>query len=267
MTNYRKCTNRIKDKSGFFDKKTCKTKIHNLRTICSFKRNIKPPFKKGWVKHYSLCNTKILKPDLKCNYSFDKTGKTIKATCKNKNKICRYTRNIVLPEEYDVGSHAVPSMCRTTVLKQGKPFHFPSKLKCERTLNKTGKFTKSVCKKKTDTIMRECKYTDRTINLGKIKVRCVTPKSKRKQSNRKQSKHKHNTRKQSKRIRGGTINPLAEIGTMFGTLGGSLQGVVSSLSVPVTTAYNPSLPINPTPSSQFVTNELPQSIPSIFKSL
>ncbi len=78
-------------------------------------------------------------------------------------------------------------------------------------------------------------------------------------------------RKKSKRItrkrRGGTINPFTEIGTMFGTLGSSLQGVVSSLSVPVTTAYNPSLPINPTPSSQFVTNQLPQSIPTIFKTL
>ena len=70
-----------------------------------------------------------------------------------------------------------------------------------------------------------------------------------------------------KKIRGGTVNPISEIGSMFGTLGSSIQSAVSSLYVPLTTAYNPSLPISASPSSQFITNQLPQSIPTIFKSL
>ena len=257
-----KCTNRIKDKSGFFDTNTCKTKLHNLRTICSFKRKIKPPFKKGWQKHYSLCNTKILKPvntpKLKCNYSFDKTGKSVKVICKNKinnkNEICTYTRKTILPQEFELGVHKVPSLCKTTVLKKGKPLHFPSDLKCKHLPDKTGKFTKSICKKKTDTIMRECKYTTRKTHWGTLKVKCARPKSKRKQSKRKQ-------------IRGGTINPISEIGSMFGTLGSSLQSVVSSLTIPNAPAFNPALPINAAPSSQYLSPPLTQSISSIFKSI
>jgi hypothetical protein len=264
LSNYRTCTNRIKDKSGFFDKKTCKTKLHNLRTICSFKRNIKPPFKKGWVKQYSLCNTKILKPKLECNYSFDKTGKTMKAICKKNNKICTYSRNIVLPEEYKVGEYAVSAMCRTRVLKKGKSVYFPSKLKCKHTLNKTGKIVNSVCKKKTNTIMRECTYSDKKVHLGKIKVKCNKTKNKSKQSKRKQSKSKQSKSKR-KTLRGGTVNPIAEIGSMFGTLGSSLQSVVSSLTIPPATAFNPSLPISADPSKQFINNNLTQPISTIYK--
>jgi hypothetical protein len=259
-----KCTNRIKDKSGFFDTKTCKTKLHNLRTICSYKRKIKPPFKKGWVKQYSLCNTKILKPvdtpKLKCNYSFDKKGKTVKVICKskinNKNEICTYTRKTILPQDYELGVHKVPSLCKTTVLKKGKPLHFPSDLKCKRIPDKTGKFTKQICKNKTDTIMRECKFNTRKTQWGTLKVKCTRPKSTRK---RKQSKRKP--------LRGGTVNPISEIGSMFGTLGSSLQSVVSSLTVPNTLAFNPPLPINAAPSSQYLSPPLTQSISSIFKSI
>ena len=77
---------------------------------------------------------------------------------------------------------------------------------------------------------------------------------------------RRNTMRRTK-IRGGTVNPISEIGSMFGTLGSSIQSAVSSLYVPLTTAYNPSLPISASPSSQFITNQLPQSIPTIFKSL
>lgn len=69
-----------------------------------------------------------------------------------------------------------------------------------------------------------------------------------------------------KLIRGGTVNPLAEIGTMFGTINNSLQSVVSSLYVPVTPSYNPSLPISASPSSQFLTNQFNQPISSIYTS-
>ena len=50
------CTSKIINN---YDVKTCKTKILNLRSDCSFKRNIKPPFKVGWHKKYLVCNKKI----------------------------------------------------------------------------------------------------------------------------------------------------------------------------------------------------------------
>lgn len=88
--------------------------------------------------------------------------------------------------------------------------------------------------------------------------------SKRKTNKRKQSKRKTNKRKT---LRGGTVNPIAEIGSMFGTLGSSLHSIVSSLSVPVTPAFNPSHPISADPSKQFMNNEITQPISTIYKSL
>jgi hypothetical protein len=146
---------------------------------------------------------------------------------------------------------------------------YESNVKCKTHINKNGKKI-SICSSGPGKIITTCKSLHTKIpKLGEYNVSVKCKKTMVKQSKRKQSKRKQSKRKQSKRktLRGGTVNPITEIGSMFGTLGSSLQSVVSSLSVPVTTAYNPSLPINPSPSSQFVTNELPQSIPSIFKSL
>jgi len=255
-----KCINKIKDKSGFFDTRTCKTKLLNLRKICTFKRKIKPPFKKGWQKNDVLCNTKILKPldtpTFKCNRSIDKNGKFVKTICKKKindmEEICVHARNI--PSPFKIGKHKDTVLCKTTILKRGKTLHFPANLKCKYTLDKTGKFKKTICKKKTDTILRQCKYTTKKTIFGKLNVKCTIPKSKRKQS-------------KSKKIRGGTVNPISEIGSMFGTLGSSLQSVVSSLTIPSAPAFNPPLPINPAPSSQYTSPQLTQTISTIFKSI
>ena len=90
--------------------------------------------------------------------------------------------------------------------------------------------------------------------------------TKRRTTKRRTTKRR-TTKGNSKMLRGGTVNPISEIGSMFGTLGSSLQSVVSSLSVPLTTAFNPPLPINAAPSSQYLTPPLTQSISSIFKSI
>ena len=186
-----KCINKIKDKSGFFDTRTCKTKLLNLRKICTFKRKIKPPFKKGWQKNDVLCNTKILKhldtPTFKCNRSIDKKGKFVKTICKKKindmEEICAHARNI--PSPFKIGKHKDTILCKTTILKRGKTLHFPANLKCKYTLDKTGKFKKTICKKKTDTILRQCKYTTNKTLMGKLNVKCTIPKSK--QNKRKQT--------------------------------------------------------------------------------
>ncbi len=101
-------------------------------------------------------------------------------------------------------------------------------------------------------------------NSKNISIHRKTKKLNQSKRKSKQSKRKTNKRKT---LRGGTVNPIAEIGSMFGTLGSSLQSVVSSLSVPVTPAFNPSHPISADPSKQFMNNELIQPISTIYKSL
>lgn len=268
------CTSKIINN---YDVKTCKTKILNLRSDCSFKRNIKPPFKVGWHKKYLVCNKKILKPlytsDVKCKgkpkcknnsnriftsiytphvtckRTFDKTGKTLKSICiNNENKKCKYTRNIRLP--FKLGISKVSALCKTTILNPDKPPHMPASLKCKHTFDKKSKLINSKCKKKTDTIMRQCKYTSKITHFGKVKGRCTTAK-----------------RKTKRRIRGGTVTPLPDVMSMFGTLGNSIQSMMSTLYVPPTAAYNPSLPISSNPSSQYLLSPLTQPISTIYKSL
>lgn len=260
-----KCINKIKDKSSFFDTRKCKTKLLNLRKICTFKRNIKPPFKKGWQKHYLFCNTKILKPPdtqgFKCNRSIDKKGKFVKLICKNKindvDEICTYARSIHSP--FKIGKHKDTILCKTTVLKPGKSSHLPANLKCKHKLDKIGKITKTLCKNKTDTILRQCKYTTKKPLMGTLKLKCTRPKSRHKKIMSKQTI--------SKKIRGGTVTPLPDVMSMFGTLGNSIQSMMSTLYVPPTAAYNPSLPISSNPSSQYLLSPLTQPISTIYKSL
>ena len=90
--------------------------------------------------------------------------------------------------------------------------------------------------------------------------------TKRRTTKRRTTKRR-TTNSKNKLLRGGTVNPISEIGSMFGTLGSSLQSVVSSLYVPVTTAFNPPLPINAASSSQYLSPPLTQSIATIFKSI
>ena len=70
-----------------------------------------------------------------------------------------------------------------------------------------------------------------------------------------------------KLIRGGTVNPMSELGNMFGSISNSLQSAVNSLYVPPATAYNPSLPISISPSSQYINNQLTQPLSTIYKSI
>jgi hypothetical protein len=125
-----------------------------------------------------------------------------------------------------------------------------------------------------DNIIKVCKHTKKmsttsSPKLGSYTVTAICTKKKINLSKRKTNKRKPNKRKPNKRkiLRGGTVNPIAEIGSMIGTLGSSLQSVVSSLSVPVTPAFNPSHHISADPSKQFMNNELTQPISTIYKSL
>ena len=169
-----KCVNKI-DKSGKFDIKTCKSKLDNLRRICTFKRNIKPPFKKGWEKYYILCNTNILNPNQsKSKDTIDKMGKTLKRVCNTKinnlKRICTYEHNI--NPSFEIGPNKKLVLCKTQILKKGKPLHFPTKLKCKKIKDKSDKIN-LLCKKKTDTIMRICKFTYKKKQFGKPKIKCT----------------------------------------------------------------------------------------------
>ena len=92
-------------------------------------------------------------------------------------------------------------------------------------------------------------------------------KGKRRTTKGKRRTTKRLTPKRRTMLRGGTVNPISEIGSMFGTLGSSLQSVVSSLTIPNAPAFNPALPINAAPSSQYLSPPLSQPISSIFKSI
>ncbi len=81
------------------------------------------------------------------------------------------------------------------------------------------------------------------------------------------SHKRKNLKRITRKRRGGTVNPIVELGTLFGTIGNSIQSAMSSLYVPPATAYNPNLPISISPSSQYINNQLTQPISTIYKSL
>ena len=81
------------------------------------------------------------------------------------------------------------------------------------------------------------------------------------------SHKRKNLKRYTKKRRGGTVNPIVELGTMFGTISNSIQSAMSSFYVPPATAYNPSLPISISPSSQYINNQLTQPISTIYKSV
>lgn len=207
-----------------------------------------------------------------CKDVVDKTGKFITRTCTktegNIKTICKHTKKLKPPVK--MGWHKEFLLCKDTFVK---PQYKPTSLKCKDTIDKKGNFITSSCQQKMDNIIKICKTitkktsTNSSPKLGSYTVTARCTKKRVNQSKRKQSKSKTNKRKQSKTLRGGTVNPIAEIGSMFGTLGSSLQSVVSSLSVPVTPAFNPSLPISADPSKQFMNNEITQPISTIYKSL
>ena len=210
----------------------------------------------------------------KCKDVVDKTGKFITRTCTktegNIKTICKHTKKLKPPVK--MGWHKEFLLCKDTFIK---PQYKPTSLKCKDTIDKKGNFITSSCQQKMDNVIKICKTitkktsTNSSPKLGSYTVTARCTKKRVNQSKRKQSKSKTNKRKQSKSktLRGGTVNPIAEIGSMFGTLGSSLQSVVSSLSVPVTPAFNPSLPISADPSKQFMNNEITQPISTIYKSL
>ena len=128
------------------------------------------------------------------------------------------------------------------------------KVKCKKHIDKNGK-----------------KITTCIARIGKNITTCKTPNKKILKSGEYDVtvKCKTNKRKQSKRktLRGGTVNPMSELGNMFGSISNSLQSAVNSLYVPPATAYNPSLPISISPSSQYINNELTQPLSTIYKSI
>jgi hypothetical protein len=214
-----------------------------------------------------------------CKDVVDKTGKFITRTCKRTEgkiiRICKHTKKLKPPVK--IGWYKDFLLCKDTI---AKPQYKSTGLKCKDTIDKKGKFITSGCQQKMDNVIKICKTitkkpsTTSSPKLGSYTVtaRCTKKRikqSKRKQSKRKQSKSKQSKSKTNKRktLRGGTVNPFAEIGSMFGTLGSSLQSVVNSLSVPVTPAFNQSLPISADPSKQFTNNEITQPISTIYKSL
>ena len=147
--------------------------------------------------------------------------------------------------------------------------NYESNVKCKTHINKNGKKI-SICSSGPGKIITTCKSLHTNIpKLGEYNVSVKCKKTMVKQSKRKQSKRKQSKRKQSKRktLRGGTVNPMSELGNMFGSISNSLQSAVNSLYVPPATAYNPSLPISISPSSQYINNQLTQPISTIYKSL
>jgi hypothetical protein len=205
------------------------------------------------------------KSNKKCKDVIDKTGKFVTRTCKttegNINTICKHTKKLKSPVK--IGWHKEFLLCKDTFVK---PQYTPTGLKCKKSFNKNGKLKTSSCEQKIDNIVKICKHTKKSFKtsspkLGSYTVTAICTKKRVNMSKRKTNKRKR------KILRGGTVNPIAEIGSMFGTLGSSLQSVVSSLSVPVTPAFNPSLPISADPSKQFMNNEITQPISTIYKSL
>ena len=138
------------------------------------------------------------------------------------------------------------------------------KVKCKKHIDKNGKKI-TTCIARIGKNITTCKTPNKKIlKSGEydVTVKCKT--NKRKQSKRKQSKRKQSKRKT---LRGGTVNPMSELGNMFGSISNSLQSAVNSLYVPPATAYNPSLPISISPSSQYINNELTQPLSTIYKSI
>ena len=115
------------------------------------------------------------------------------------------------------------------------------------------------------TIGRKMRKPKRGVTMRRKTMRRKT--MRRKTMRRKTMRRTNNRRTNAQKlIRGGTVNPMSELGNMFTTIGSSLQNVMTSLHVPITPGYNPSLPISASPSSQFITNELTQPISTIYNS-
>ena len=137
--------------------------------------------------------------------------------------------------------------------------NYESNVKCKTHINKNGKKI-SICSSGPGKIITTCKTLHTNIpKLGEYNVSVKCKKTMVKQSKRKQSKRKT--------LRGGTVNPMSELGNMFGSISNSLQSAVNSLYVPPATAYNPSLPISISPSSQYINNQLTQPLSTIYKSI
>ena len=137
------------------------------------------------------------------------------------------------------------------------------KVKCKKHIDKNGKKI-TTCIVRTGKNITTCKTPNKKIlKSGEydVTVKCKTKMVK-------QSKRKTNKRKNKRKtLKGGTVNPMSELGNMFGSISNSLQSAVNSLYVPPATAYNPSLPISISPSSQYINNELTQPLSTIYKSI
>jgi hypothetical protein len=212
----------------------------------------------------------------KCKYTTDKIRKLYIKKCKERTgdieNVC-ITKTKINPISKFVWD-VVYSECKENYHKKNPKYNPVSSFSiCKDVNNKNGKFIKRTCKYKYDKSNKTCntlyKRVPKLYKYNSLKT-CIGTKIKQtkgKQSKRRQSKRKQSKRRQSKRktLRGGTVNPIAEIGSMFGTLGSSLQSVVSSLTIPPATAFNPSLPISADPSKQFINNNLTQPISTIYK--